>query len=133
KTLAGVGAVGAPELSADRATADYPVTLSHDPQPTAAVNVMKSTLVPGADAIAPAGTYALVGGTTSVFADIQRAVNHDYAVVFPAAAVIILLILGLLLRSVVAPWYLMLSVGLGFAATLGATVLVFQGLAGQPG
>ena len=133
KTLAGVGAVGAPKLSADRATADYPVTLSHDPQSTAAVNVMKSTLVPGAHAIAPAGTYALVGGTTSVFADIQRAVNHDYAVVFPAAAVIILLILGLLLRSVVAPWYLMASVGLGFGATLGASVLVFQHLRGEPG
>ena len=82
--------------------------------------------MPGAHAAAPPGTYALVGGTTAVFADIQRAVNHDYAVVFPVAAVIILLILGLLLRSVVAPWYLMASVGLGFGATLGASVLVFQ-------
>jgi putative drug exporter of the RND superfamily len=59
--------------------------------------------------------------------------NHDYAIVFPVAAVIILLILMLLLRSMVAPWYLMVSVGLGFAATLGATVLVFQTLAGQAG
>ena len=133
KTLPGVGAVAAPTLSADRATADYTVTLSYDPQSTAAVNLMKNTLVPGAHAAAPAGTYALVGGTTSVFADIQRAVNHDYAVVFPAAAVIILLILGLLLRSVVAPWYLMASVGLGFGATLGASVLVFQHLRGQAG
>ena len=53
--------------------------------------------------------------------------------VFPAAAVIILLILALLLRSVVAPWYLMASVGLGFGATLGASVLVFQNLRGQAG
>jgi RND superfamily putative drug exporter len=68
-----------------------------------------------------------------VFADIQRAVNHDYAVVFPTAAIIILLILGLLLRSVVAPWYLLASVVLGFGATLGASVLVFQGLGGQTG
>ncbi len=133
KALPGVGAVAAPKLSADRATADYTVTLSYDPQSTAAVNLMKNTLVPGAHAAAPPGTYALVGGTTSVFADIQRAVNHDYAVVFPAAAVIILLILALLLRSVVAPWYLMTSVGLGFGATLGASVLVFQHLRGQAG
>jgi uncharacterized membrane protein YdfJ with MMPL/SSD domain len=70
-------------------------------------------------AAAPAGTSALTGGTTAVFADIQKAVNHDYAVVFPTAAVIILLILGLLLRSVVAPWYLLASVVLGFGATLG--------------
>ena len=133
KALPGVGAVAAPKLSADRATADYTVTLSYDPQSTAAVNLMKNKLVPGAHAAAPPGTYALVGGTTSVFADIQRAVNHDYAVVFPAAAVIILLILALLLRSVVAPWYLMASVGLGFGATLGASVLVFQHLRGQAG
>jgi len=97
------------------------------------VNVVKGPLRGGAHAAAPAGTYALVGGTTAVFADIQRAVNHDYALVFPVAAVIILLILALVLRSAVAPWYLMASVGLGFGAALGASVLVFQGLRGQAG
>jgi RND superfamily putative drug exporter len=133
KTLPGVGAVAPPKLSADRATADYTVTLSDNPQSTAAVNVLKNQLRPAVHAAAPAGTQALVGGTTAVFADIQRAVNHDYAVVFPTAALIILLILGLLLRSVVAPWYLLASVVLGFGATLGASVLVFQGLGGQTG
>jgi RND superfamily putative drug exporter len=133
KTMDGVGAVAAPQLSKDGATAEYTVTLSSDPESTAAVNTLKQGLRPQAHAAAPAGTYALVGGTTAVFADIQAAMNHDYAVVFPVAAVIILLILMLLLRSLVAPWYLMLSVGLGFGATLGATVLVFQTLAGQAG
>ena len=80
---------------------------------------MKNTIMPGAHAAAPAGTYALVGGTTAVFADIQRAINHDYATVFPVAAVIILLNLILLLRSVVAPWYLLASVGLGWAPAHG--------------
>ena len=120
-------------MSSDKATAAYTVTMSYNPQSTAAVSVLKTKLRPGAHAAAPAGTYALVGGTTAVFADIQKAVNHDYAVVFPVAALIILVILALLLRSLVAPWYLMVSVGLGFGATLGASVLVFQGLAGQPG
>jgi RND superfamily putative drug exporter len=36
-----------------------------------------------------------------------------------------MVILGLLLRSVVAPWYLIASVGLGFGATLGTTVWIF--------
>ncbi|HXP53688.1 MAG TPA: MMPL family transporter, partial [Streptosporangiaceae bacterium] len=133
KTMPGVGAVGQPAVSKDGATAAYTVTLTSNPDSTTAVNLLKNQLRPDAHAAAPPGTYALVGGTTAVFADIQRAVNHDYAVVFPVAAVIILLILGLLLRSAVAPWYLMVSVGLGFAATLGATVLVFQTLAGQAG
>jgi RND superfamily putative drug exporter len=133
KTMDGVGAVAPANVSADQATAEYTVTLSLDPESTTAVNTVKNGLRPQAHAAAPPGTYALVGGTTAVFADIQAAMNHDYAVVFPVAAVIILVILMLLLRSLVAPWYLMLSVGLGFGATLGATVLVFQVFAGQAG
>jgi len=133
KALPGVGSVGAPTVSADKQTADYSLTLKYDPQSTQAVNEMKSSITPGAHAAAPRGTYALVGGTTAVYADIQHAINHDYMVVFPVAAVIILLILMLLLRSVVAPWYLLASVGLGFAATLGTSVLVFQNLQHQAG
>jgi putative drug exporter of the RND superfamily len=133
KTMDAVGAVAPANLSRDQATAEYTVTLSVDPESTTAVNTVKNGLRPQAHAAAPPGTYALVGGTTAVFADIQAATNHDYAVVFPVAAAIILVILMLLLRSLVAPWYLMVSVGLGFGATLGATVLVFQTFAGQAG
>jgi hypothetical protein len=132
--MPGVGSVVAPPIvSKDGATASYSVYLKTDPESTDAVSLIKNQLRPDAHSAAPPGTYALVGGITSVYADIQQALNRDYAVVFPVAAIIILLILGLLLRSVVAPWYLMVSVGLGFAATLGATVLVFQTLAGQTG
>jgi RND superfamily putative drug exporter len=133
KTMDAVGAVAPATVSRDQATAEYTVTLSVDPESTTAVNTVKNGLRPQAHAGAPPGTYALVGGTTAVFADIQAATNHDYAVVFPVAAAIILIILMLLLRSLVAPWYLMVSVGLGFGATLGATVLVFQTFAGQAG
>ena len=74
-----------------------------------------------------------MGGTTSIFVDLQDAMNRDYSVVFPVAALLIMVILGLLLRSLVAPLYLMASVGLGFGATLGATVLVFQVARGEDG
>ena len=56
-----------------------------------------------AHAAAPDGTEALVGGTTSVFVDFQAAMNRDYTVVFPVAAIVIMIILALLLRSLVAP------------------------------
>jgi RND superfamily putative drug exporter len=133
KTLHGVGAVAPPKVSADKATADYTVTLSLDPQSTAAVRAIRGPIRHGAHAAAPAGTYALIGGTTAVYTDIQSAVDHDYALVFPVAGVIILLMLALMLRSAVAPWYLMASVGLGFGAALGASVLLFQGLRGEAG
>jgi RND superfamily putative drug exporter len=129
----GVGDVAAPVLSPNRSVADFRVTLSADPTSTAAILVVKGPLRSVAHGAAPPGTTAVVGGITSVFVDIQAAVDHDYKVVFPVAAVLIMVILGLLLRSVVAPWYLMASVGLGFAATLGSTVLIFQRLAGDSG
>ena len=92
-------------------------------RPTRRSTNVEGPIRDAAHAAAPDGTEAFVGGTTSVFVDLQDAMARDYSVVFPVAAVLIMLILALLLRSLVAPWYLMASVGLGFAATLGATVL----------
>lgn len=53
--------------------------------------------------------------------------------ILPVAAVLIAIILALLLRSVVAPLYLVVAVLLGFAATLGSAVYVFQGAMGEAG
>ncbi|GAB2669288.1 MMPL family transporter [Nocardia goodfellowii] len=129
----GVGQVGAAQLSADKMVADFQVTLADAPESDAALDTVRGPLRAIAHEAAPPGTTALVGGITSVFVDFQAAMNHDYAIVFPVAAVLIMLVLALLLRSLVAPWYLMASVFLGFAATLGSTVLVFQHIQGNSG
>jgi putative drug exporter of the RND superfamily len=129
----GVGSVSQAQLSPDRLTASYSVVLDSDPTSDAALAAIKGPVRDAAHAAAPPGTEALVGGTTSVFADFQKAMNRDYKVVFPVAAIVIAIILALLLRSLVAPWYLMASVGLGFGATLGAAVIVFQFLQGKEG
>jgi RND superfamily putative drug exporter len=49
------------------------------------------------------------------------------------AGLLIDLVLVLLMRSLVAPIYLMLAVMGGYAASLGAAVFIFQGLGGEPG
>ncbi|MEU5777732.1 MMPL family transporter [Streptomyces venezuelae] len=131
--VSGVGEVAAPRLSPDRTTASYSVILSDPPASDKALETVKDRLRPAAHEDAPSGTEALVGGTTAVYVDINKAVDRDYSVVFPVAALAIMVILGLLLRSLVAPWYLMLSVALGFGATLGATSLIFQQIGSQPG
>ncbi|WP_326779515.1 MMPL family transporter [Streptomyces longwoodensis] len=113
-------------------TADFTVTLKYEASTDKAIDTV-GEVRDVAHANAPDGTEALVGGMSSIYKDIDAAVNHDYRTVFPVAAVLIMLILGLLLRSVVAPWYLIASVGLGFGATLGATVLIFQNGQGHPG
>ncbi|KAA9160000.1 MMPL family transporter [Amycolatopsis acidicola] len=129
----GVGQVGEPQLNGPRSVANYSVVLADDPASDAAIDTVGGPLRDTAHAAAPPGAKALVGGVTAVYVDIQDTMNRDYRVVFPVAAVLIMLVLGLLLRSVVSPWYVMASVGLGFAATLGATTWLFQGIVGESG
>lgn len=132
-TVPGVGSVSAALPNQAGTVAAYQVTLTANPASSDAMNTLKGPLRATAHSAAPAGTSALVGGITAIYVDIQAAVDHDYAVVFPVAAILITIILGLVLRALVAPLYLMASVGLGFGATLGATVLLFQNSGGNKG
>jgi RND superfamily putative drug exporter len=129
----GIAAVAPATPSKDGSTALFNALLTGDPGSDASIDAVKGPIRDAAHQAAPEGTEALVGGTTSVFVDLQKAMNRDYSVVFPVAALVIMIILGLLLRSLVAPWYLMASVGLGFGATLGATVILFQHVKGESG
>jgi len=134
-TVKGVDQV-APQaiVSPDGKTALVMATLKAAPSSDEALNVIKDDLRPAVHADAKAiGATAYVGGLSSVFVDFQSAMNRDYSIVFPVAAIIIMIILALVLRSLVAPWYLMVSVGLGFGATLGAAVIVFQHIKGDQG
>jgi RND superfamily putative drug exporter len=119
--------------SEDGTAAEFSVVLDHDPVSDAAVADVKGPIRDAAHEAAPDGTEAYVGGTASVFVDLQEAMARDYSVVFPVAALIIMIILALLLRSLVAPLYLMAAVALGFGATLGATVILFQHIQGESG
>ncbi|MEU8819454.1 MMPL family transporter [Actinoplanes sp. NPDC048796] len=74
--------------------------------------------VPGADAI--------VGGTSAALLDINNANKHDNRLIIPLVLLVVLIILGLLLRAIVAPLILIATVVLSFAAALGVSVLVFR-------
>ncbi|MFH9657096.1 MMPL family transporter [Streptomyces sp. NPDC017248] len=128
----GVAAARMTQLNKAGTTADFTVTLKYEASTDKAIDAV-GRVREVAHSAAPGGSEAVVGGMSSIFKDINAAVNHDYKTVFPVAALLIMIILGLLLRSVVAPWYLMASVGLGFGATLGATVWIFQGAQGHSG
>jgi RND superfamily putative drug exporter len=131
-TVRGVSQVGAPVMAEHGTVADIEVLLSAPGMSNAAMATVRGPLQQAVN-MTPTGSRALIGGVSSVFVDLQVAMDHDYAIVFPVAAVLILLILALLLQSLVAPWYLMAAVGLGFAATLGAAVAVFQDFGGSSG
>jgi putative drug exporter of the RND superfamily len=74
--------------------------------------------IPGAD--------AKVGGTTAVNQDVATAAAHDRDLLIPLILGVVLLILGLLLRAIVAPLLLIATVVLSFGAALGISALFFQ-------
>jgi RND superfamily putative drug exporter len=74
--------------------------------------------VPDADAI--------VGGTTAIDLDVQRASAADNRLLIPIILLVVFLVLVLLLRSLVAPLVLMGTVVLSFGAAIGISALVFH-------
>jgi RND superfamily putative drug exporter len=129
----GVGQVGGAVPGSDRSVARVDLLLKQNPVSNESIRLVKGDLRDAVHKAAPSGVRALVGGQTAIFADINQVNNRDLSVILPVAAVLIALILALLLRSLVAPLYLVVAVLLGFAATIGASVYAFQGLQGKPG
>jgi putative drug exporter of the RND superfamily len=129
----GVGQVLPTQLNDRGDVAQIGLLLKDDPFSEAAMDAVADRVIPAAHAAAPPGTTVRVGGETSAYVDVKDAVSQDMKVVFPVAGLLIGLILMVMLRSLVAPIYLLGSVVLGFAATIGASVLVFQGAGGEPG
>ncbi|WP_327313785.1 MMPL family transporter [Streptomyces sp. NBC_01235] len=71
---------------------------------------------------------AQVGGGTAALRDMDEATTHDNIVIIPLVLAVVLLILGALLRAVVAPLLLVGTVILSFAAALGISALAFRHL-----
>jgi putative drug exporter of the RND superfamily len=74
--------------------------------------------VPGAD--------ALVGGASATNLDIQNASVHDRNLIIPLVLLVILLVLGVVLRALVAPLILIATVVLSFTAALGVSSFFFN-------
>ena len=74
-----------------------------------------------------------VGGEAPAFYDISAISDSDLLRVFPVAIIVIGLLLCLVMRSLIAPLYLIASVGLSFAAALGLSVVIFIKLGGNTG
>ncbi len=71
-------------------------------------------------------------GPLAVQNDIRNVSNHDFRLVAAVTLAAVLLVLVLLLRSLVAPLYLLASVVLSYAAAMGVTTLLWQDVLGRP-
>ncbi|RMB61468.1 MMPL family transporter [Tessaracoccus antarcticus] len=78
-------------------------------------------------------SYLAVTGQTLIAGEVARQTRESLGIVLVAALVIELLILTFYLKSVITPIVLLATGALSVTATLGLTVLVFQGLLGQQG
>ena len=79
------------------------------------------------------GVAHLVGGPSAEFADIHTTMDADFPVVAGLTVAGILLVLMVLLRSLVAPLYLVATVLLSYATTMHLAGFVFEEVLGQAG
>ena len=82
---------------------------------------------------AAAAPQAYVGGATAEFADVQDTISADFLRVAAITIIGILIVLMLLLRALVAPVYLVLTVLLSYAMSLSVSALILQHVFGQAG
>jgi RND superfamily putative drug exporter len=78
------------------------------------------------------GADAKVGGLDAQGLDVKNAYSHDQGLVIPMILALVFIVLLLLLRSLVAPVLLLVTVVASFFASLGAAWLVFVNLLGFP-
>ena len=78
------------------------------------------------------GADALVGGLDAQALDVNTAQVHDQDLVIPLILGLVFLVLVLLLRSLVAPVLLLLTVVASFFASIGASWLLFESVFGFP-
>jgi putative drug exporter of the RND superfamily len=105
-----------------------------DPSSTAALNAVPALRAEAAR-VAPlmhATDYG-VAGEAPAFYDISSISNSDLAHVIPIAIIVIGVLLALVMRSLIAPLYLIASVAISYFAALGFAVLVFIELGGTGG
>ncbi|GAA0549488.1 MMPL family transporter [Paractinoplanes ferrugineus] len=79
------------------------------------------------------GAEAIVGGPSAEHLDTDVTTRRDQKVVIPLVLAVVLIILGLLLRAIVAPLMLMATVIVSFGAAFGGGVFIFDTVLGFKG
>ncbi|HUD35528.1 MAG TPA: MMPL family transporter [Streptosporangiaceae bacterium] len=122
-------------VSPDGRTVLYSVGLAAgDPGSTSAINAVPAIRAQTtAAAVAAHASDSGVAGEAPALYDISSISDSDLKRIIPVAILVIGLLLALVLRSLVAPLYLIASVGVSYLAALGLSVLLFIKLGGSGG
>jgi len=122
-------------VSANGYTISFATSLAAgSPSTTAAEEAVPAIRADAARAAQAAGASAYgVTGQAPFTYDVAQFSDSDLRTVIPIAIAVIAVLLALVMRSLIAPLYLIASVVLSYFSALGLTVLVFDKAAGQPG
>jgi RND superfamily putative drug exporter len=123
-------------ISADGKTVQFYTSLAAgSASSTAALNAVPSvrSAVTSVHHATPGATASGVTGLAPASYDVSTVSQSDLVEIVPVVLVLLTILLGILLRSVVAPLYLVASVVLSYFTALGIAVLIFQIGAGESG
>ncbi|MEU6164849.1 MMPL family transporter [Streptomyces tanashiensis] len=133
----GVSRVGErPRFGEDGGTVFYEVVLDVDPYSSKAldgIGPLKEAARAAADAAGAEDATVLIAGETSQNADIRSALDRDTTFIVLLVLAVVTAVLVLLLRSLLAPLYLVATLILSFLATLGATTFFTMYVLGDEG
>ncbi len=121
-------------ISPDGHTVRYLVQTQLNPFSTAAMDQVNAIIDTARDAqpnTALADAKVSMSGFPVMLRDTRDYYNHDIRLVILVTIFVVLLILIALLRAIVAPLYLILSVIISYLSALGIGVIVFQFILGQ--
>lgn len=79
-----------------------------------------------------ASAYGVTGEAPTSY-DVSRVSDQDLLHIFPVAIIVIAILLALVMRSLIAPLYLIASVAISYLAAFGLSVLAFQDATGAGG
>ena len=123
-------------VSADGGAGRIDVVLEANPfaeEAMDAVPDLRDLARQGASAVGLSPDSVLIGGDTAEAYDTRTAGDRDSMVVLPLILAAIGVVLAVLLRSLIAPLYLMATIAFTYFATFGLAVVVFVVLVGHAG
>jgi RND superfamily putative drug exporter len=121
-------------ISVDGQTVQFVAILKDSSSSSAALNAIPALRTAVAQVATSAGTARSGVLSANAFAyDITQTSQSDLSRIIPIVAVLIAVLLALVLRSLIAPLYLIVSVVLSFLGSWGLVALVFVHLGGSGG
>jgi len=122
-------------ISSDGSTARVEVLIDGDPYSQESLELVREMrlLAELSEFGEIAGARILVGGESAVQADTKASIDADITWLAPVSLLAIFFVLVLLLKSIVAPLYLVFSVIVSFGATFGLSVFAFHQIFGHSG